>query len=379
MTSTVPEVLHVIPTMDPIAGGPPVVADRLAALASGNGFSARVLTAVGAGECGAYETVTLNGQIEALTPRGRSKLAAEIERADVVHLHTLWSPLVGAAARVARAVGKPYVLAPHGMLDPWSMKQKALKKRLYWAAVEGSTARGAAALLFTTEDERALALSTVTVSTPAEVIPLGADAPPASREELAAEFAAAHPGYAGRPIMVFLGRLHAKKRPEALVEAMPEILQTCPDALALFVGGGAADFERQLGQRAADLDITGSVAFLGHLNGREKWQALAAGTVFVLASQQENFAIAAVEALGIGLPVLLTRTVNIWEAVDTAGAGVVLQDGDLPGGIARAAIRLLADDAVRSAMSRNAARLAREKFDWAQCAERTCALYRRLL
>jgi len=323
--------------------------------------------------------VTLNGQFESLTLVGRARLATEIERADVVHLHTLWSPLVGAAARVARSLGKPYVLAPHGMLDPWSMKQKALKKRLYWATVEGWTARGAAALLFTTENERDLAMASVDIKAPAEVIALGADAPPASRAVLAKEFLSVHSDLAGRPIVIFLGRLHGKKRPEALIEAMPAILAERPDALAVFVGAGEQDCEQQLRRLAAELGVAGAVVFLGHRNGREKWQALAAASAFVLASQQENFAIAAVEALAMGLPVLLTRSVNIWSEVERARAGFIIDDVAIPASIAREIHRILSDDALGDALSQNAIRLARKKFDWRICAKRTCALYRSLV
>lgn len=372
-------VLHVLPTMDPRAGGPPVVADRLAGLAFENGFSARVIAAGQAIENVEYETILLNRQVGVLSPFGRSKLRAEINRADIVHLHTLWSPLVGSAAQVARSMGKPYVLAPHGMLDPWSMKQKAIKKRLYWYVVERSTAAGAAVLLFTTQDERRLAAKAVSLDAPSEIIPLGGDVAPAKREVLAAEFFDSHPELVGRSLLVFLGRLHEKKRPEVLIKAMPDILHGRPDASALFVGGGDEGLERSLRELAASLGIEKSIVFLGHRTGREKWQALAASSVFVLPSQQENFGISVVEALRLGLPVIITKSVNIWLDVVQAKAGFAVDEVEIPKSISNTVLDLLNSAAQLRAMSQSAKELAEEKFDWRTCAASTCALYRETL
>jgi glycosyltransferase involved in cell wall biosynthesis len=57
------------------------------------------------------------------------------------------------------------------------------------------------------------------------------------------------------------------------------------------------------------------------LEGDRKWGALRSAEVFVLPSHQENFGIAVVEALAVGTPVLISRKVNIWEEIESEGAG----------------------------------------------------------
>jgi hypothetical protein len=47
-----------------------------------------------------------------------------------MHVHGVWDPLFKISAGELRRVGVPYVVAPHGMLDPWSLQQSRLKKRI---------------------------------------------------------------------------------------------------------------------------------------------------------------------------------------------------------------------------------------------------------
>lgn len=371
-------VLHVTPYLTPEAGGPPVVVERLADHAAEAGWAAGILTTAElTGDHGAAlrrarpEATVLPSQRAALTQRGA--VARAVAGADILHLHTLWSPLCAMAARAARAARMPYVLSPHGMLDPWSMRQKAAKKRLYWRLVEGRMARGAARIVYTTAAERDLAVRSVGAIGESAVIPLGADAPPGPRDALADAFAKAHPDLAGTPLIVFLGRLHPKKRPEAMVAALPALRAEVPEATLAFVGTGEA--EAALRQQAQALGVADAVAVLGQRTGAAKWQALAAADLFVLPSRQENFAIAVAEALRIGLPVLLTRSVNIWQEVTEAGAGVALDEADLPASIATEAARLLRDPARREAMGKRAEALAARAFTWPECTRRTCALY----
>ena len=62
------------------------------------------------------------------------------------------------------------------------------------------------------------------------------------------------------------------------------------------------------------------------LVGDAKWGALRSAEVFVLPSHQENFGIAVAEALACGIPVLISRRVNIWREVLADGAGLAEED-----------------------------------------------------
>lgn len=379
-------ILHVTPYMDAAAGGPSVVVDRLAEHAAENGYDAQILTSAALTDDGgtalrhSYPGATiLHMQKDALLGDGRQQVAAAVKEADILHLHTMWSPLVAAAARAARGAGVPYVMSPHGMLDPWSLGQKALKKRLYWQMIERGVATRAARMVYTSTAERDLAAESVAPTATPAVIPLGGDIPPAPRETLARAFFAENPDLAGHPLVIFLGRLHPKKRPEALVAAVPAILRAVPGARLLLVGPAEADTRAALTAQVQDLGLQEAVRLTGPRTGDAKWQALAAADLFVLPSQQENFAIAVAEALQVGLPVLLTRKVNIWQEVTEAGAGRVLEEDDLPGSIATQVAALLLDDAARTEASGQATDLAARAFTWQRCAQKTCAMYDEIL
>ena len=68
------------------------------------------------------------------------------------------------------------------------------------------------------------------------------------------------------------------------------------------------------------LGLVERVTFAGMLQGAEKWGAMRAAEAFVLPSHQENFGVAAAEALAMGVPALLSTQVNIWREVVSGGA-----------------------------------------------------------
>ena len=60
----------------------------------------------------------------------RCELRSLVPRSTIVHIHGMWSPLLWRSANLARNFRVPYAITPHGMLDPWCLRQKSLKKRV---------------------------------------------------------------------------------------------------------------------------------------------------------------------------------------------------------------------------------------------------------
>src|SRR5581483_9454505 len=81
-------------------------------------------------------------------------LTREVSRWDIVSIHTLWQFPTFAAGVTCRRAGQRHVVTPHGMLDAWPLGQRRGRKRLYLAAVEGRTLRGADGLQASSEGER---------------------------------------------------------------------------------------------------------------------------------------------------------------------------------------------------------------------------------
>ena len=74
---------------------------------------------------------------------------------DLVHFHGLWSPVHLKAARQCRALGKPCIVSPHGMLEPWAFRHRKWKKWPYFHLFEKQRLLRAEALLATAEAEAA--------------------------------------------------------------------------------------------------------------------------------------------------------------------------------------------------------------------------------
>ena len=255
---------------------------------------------------------------------------------DAVVVHGLWQYSSFGVWRALSGTQTPYFVFPHGMLDPWFKRTyplKHLKKLLYWPWAEYRVLRDAAAVLFTSEEERRLARESFALYRCNEIVVNYGTAPPPNLEHARHVFFEAFPQLRGQQFLLFLGRLHEKKGCELLIKAFAEITNSRRGAHTyLVLAGPPADkeYRRRLESLAREAGNSDSIIFPGMLTGDVKWGALAAADAFVLPSHQENFGIAVVEALACGTPVLISNKINIWREIEADGAGLVEND-DLAG------------------------------------------------
>lgn len=287
----------------------------------------------------------LLGQRYAYSPALGRALAKRIPRVDVVHLHALWLYPTMIAARICQRVKVPYILSPCGALDPYSMRRHGLFKRLYGFLIERHTLAGAATWHFTSELEQRQA-ETFGVNQPSVVIPRAApledipDMPPGA-------FRRRHPEVGQRHILLFLGRLHPKKRPDLVAEAFITVARRRDDVHLVLAGpdDGAASSVRDHLRRA---DLLNRATFTGLLDAVAKWEAIRDSAILLLPSEEENFGMAVLEAMAAGVPVVVSPQVGLADVVASAGAGLVV-DRDVAAWAA-AIERLLRDPAVLTAM-----------------------------
>jgi glycosyltransferase involved in cell wall biosynthesis len=363
------KVAHIIPYMNERAGGPVVVVDRWCEQLAHRGCEPIVLTTDNGGQTSpphksasyaAYRHPATFGRY-AYSPSLRRQLDALVPQCDLVHVHTLWTYPTYTAARCCRRHGIPYVIMPHGMLDPHSRARKRLRKAIYGQLVEWNNIRRASAMIYTTSQEQALAEASLSLLPKGAVVPLGADEPPASRDALAEQFLATRPELRNKQLITFLGRVHEKKGLDLLIPAFARLADN-PAAHLLIIGPDDTDYWPTIARRAEALGLTKRMHRIDMLTGIEKWQALAASTLFVLPSYQENFAIAAAEACQIGTPVIISRRVNIWPTIEQGGAGTVI---DCSIDQLHAAMNRYVQDVSRwSQASQNARCTAQEHFSW---------------
>jgi len=263
-------------------------------------------------------------------------LTANRSRFDGVIVHGLWQYTGYAALRCLRATrtqpATPYVVFPHGMLDPYFKRThpaKHFKKSIYWRLIQSRVLRHAHRVLFTTELERDLALETFR---PARwqslVVAIGAEAPPPNTEDLLLAFYGNCPQLRGERFLLFLGRIDRKKGCDLLLRNFAMLAPADPDLHLVMAGPDPGNWRAELEPLIAQTGIAHRVHWPGLLLGDAKWGAFAACEAFVLTSHQENFGVAVVEALASAKPVLITLPINISLEIAADNAGLVEPDTD---------------------------------------------------
>lgn len=245
---------------------------------------------------------------------------------DVVVVNGLWQYLTYGVWKVLHKTQTPYVVFPHGMLDPYFKQAypwKHRKKALYWRFVERKVLEDAAAVAFTCEQERVLARQTFSRFRVREaVVGYGTSAPEVDLEAAGGVFLDAYPSLAGKRIALFISRIHPKKGCDLLLKAFAATLANDSEWRLVMAGPDQVGWQKELIELSRSLGIEDRMIWTGMLLGVMKWGAFASAEIFVLPSHQENFGIAVVEALACGLPVLISKQINIWQEIVESGAGM---------------------------------------------------------
>ncbi len=314
------------------------------------------------------------GERYALSPALGKFLAESVGRYDLVHLHALWQYPILAASRTCQSQRIPYVLSPCGLLDDYSLRQRAVFKKTYGFLVERPTLAKVSCIHFTSEMEKRQAFLFGT-NPPSAVIPLSIrteEIPNVSKGSFRASF----PEIGNRFILLFLGRLHPKKRLDIVVDAFASLASRVKNIHLVIAGpdDGAAEKARISLEKSGLLEKS---TFTGPLSGAAKWAAFQDTDLFLLPSEDENFGIAALEAMACGVPVLISDRVGLANAVLEGEAGLVLpRDWRV---WSDALERLLGNPALRQRMGEMGRRLVSDRFTTERMAEAMKKLYAQIL
>jgi len=249
-------------------------------------------------------------------------LGANVKRFNVVHIHAVFSHACMAAARLCRRHAIPYIVRPLGTLDPWSMRRKPLRKRFLWDLGVGQMLRRAAAIHYTTAEERQLAEDSLQLAR-GVVIPLGIETEHLQTRESSSVFRRQHPVVDHAPYVLVLSRIHPKKGLELLLETFLDLVRQprFKQWKLVVAGEGDARYVTSLRRQVQESGSNEHVLFSGWLADREKISALQDAALLALPSYQENFGVCIAEALACGVPVLVSRHVNLAREIEAAGAG----------------------------------------------------------
>jgi glycosyltransferase involved in cell wall biosynthesis len=296
----------------------------------------------------------------------------------LVHIHAVWSFATTAACWAARRHRVPYVILPQGMLAPYGWSRSYPVKRLYWNLLEKQNVARAARLVVTSQGEEE-ELASLGCSCRIEKIPLGLEREAwetPRRPDVLRKLCGGRS--VGRPIVLFLSRLHPKK---GLAEFLLPAFQSLSRDAFLAIAGGpdphASGYADHVEREVKRLGLEDRVALFGPIEPADRWSLYDGADAFVLPSKNENFGLVVTEAMARGCPVIVSSEVHSSEHVAAAGAGdvVPLSVPEITGAIET----MLADPIGREAMGRRGQEYARRHLSWEGIADSVVDMYGRCL
>jgi len=252
-------------------------------------------------------------------------LKHDLALADVVHIQAIFNTPTPVALRQAKKLNKPILLSPRGVLGDWIMGNgnpfkwcwlkvfiRPYASYIHWHA--------------TSEQEKDEIL-THYPDARVHVIPNGID-----KEKIQQEIESADQSifesYANKkiegPVIVSMGRIHAKKGYDILIKSFQQLLQDFPKAL-LFIAGQDEGEQRKLEYLIKKQGLKGQVFFTGALDRKEKINFLAHADLFALPSHNENFGNVYLESLACGTPIVAS-THTPWKEVTDYNCGLWVEN-----------------------------------------------------
>jgi glycosyltransferase involved in cell wall biosynthesis len=333
-------VLHVIPSISPVRGGPSQAVIEMVSALCQAGIDAEILTTNDHGEnllnVELHQRIIYKGAPTWIFPRYSPSihpirefafsqsftiwLWRHISEYDLVHIHAIFSYPSTVAMTIARMQNVTYIVRPLGQLCNWSLQQSPQKKYIYLRLIERSNLENACALHVTSCQEQS-ELNELKINCSNFVIPHGlqvssllTNASQRLREHFQLPL--------DERVVLFLSRLHPKKGLEYLIQSLASLSD---QRFTLIIAGhGDKLYEKHIHQFLEEHNLQDKTILTGFVEGELKQLLLQGADLFALTSHSENFGIAVLEALAAGTPVLITPSVALATEVEQYGLGYVV-------------------------------------------------------
>ncbi len=340
------KILHVIPDLSTIAGGPVEAVKNMAKYQTKLGNAVSIITTdfykpnnlVIKNVKISYFKCSIN--FIRYSYELKKYLSKNIKNFDIVHIHTIWQYPTYIVGKICLKNHVPYILRPCGMLDDWSFSQKKLKKFIYYSLYEKRTIKNASAVHCTSKAETEEAQKYLQNKN-IFILPLSVDT----------LFKKASFNNTSKKYILYLSRLHYKKQPDLLIKAFSKLVSDYPNHQLILAGPCETKYKYQLEKIIISLNLKKKITFAGMVIGEQKNELLLSASIYVLPSLQENFGIAVAEAMGAGLPVIIGEKVALAKDVINHNAGMVIKP--TVDNIANAIKELLSSSEQSNAMGKN--------------------------
>ncbi len=289
---------------------------------------------------------------------------------DLVHTHTIFSPLISIAQRICQFRGIPYIATPHGMLEPWALGHKALKKKIYYHLLEKFSLDKAATVqvLTTAEFVQLKVLGFRNIA----VVPNGICRQDFNHPSDPEIFYRSFPTTRNKKLIIFLGRLDPKKGLDLLAPAFAQVHAVFPNAHLVIAGPDNIGFTSTVQRYFSNANCLHAITFTGMLTGALKYSALNASDIYICPSYSEGFSISVLEGMATGLPCIITENCNFPEAQAAQAAYVVkanIQD------ISEALMVCFSSPHEADRIAKKARQFIFQNYTWEQSAQKLLVAY----
>jgi glycosyltransferase involved in cell wall biosynthesis len=379
-------ILHVIPNLAAKGGGPLTVCPEMGVAVATKGHSVTILATDADMEAADLEAAErlksgpLKVKILPAIGRGRFFLSWPLYKAlneviptcDVVHLHGIYLFHIWAVGRLCRKHNVPYILRPHGSLDPFVYFRRRLPKKIIEFLFQARVTKGAAGIHYTASEEAELARPLV-FGRPEFVVPNGIDLRKFQNLPEEGRFRTLFPELGESPYILYLGRLNFKKGLDILAKSFAALPAKHANMKLVIAGPADAGMQSKVERWLEEGGVRERAIFTGMLRGEAKLSAFRDAKIFVLPSYSENFGVSLIEAMACGLPVITTDKVNIWRELGSTGVARISAANTHE--FAHALDEGL-DDAVWLARARvEGPKLVERLYDWTHVADQLEAMY----
>jgi len=372
-------ILQVAPYFPPYQGGQERHVERLTSHLRDDGHTVKILTSDYPPEITKSENhsdmvrlpVRQRFLRNPIVSPDREKIVELLTWADIAHTHNEHAFISNIVALMNYRVDTPMVLTCHGRLAFGSSAANLLEQ-VYNRTVGAATLRAMDRVIALSKSDKEYLNSLGVPTGRIDVVPNAIEPPESPTDAVVTEFqkrADIH----DRDVILFVGPIVKRKSPETLLRAMPHILETHPDTVAMFVGKG--DHLDALKNQAASLGLEETVRFTGYLPREKLHAAYRAGSVLAVSSVSEGLPTTIMEGMIHQLPVVAT---NLGPIRDWFDQHALLVESE-PEAFAGAIRLLLSHEQMAAQLGAESAELVRSRLTWDRVASEVNRVYERIV
>ncbi len=301
-------------------------------------------------------------------------LFKNVNNYDIVHSQTIFAPMISVAHSICKYFHVPYIVTPHGMLEPWALSYKAWKKKIYYKLFENPSIQNSSAIQATSSFELKNINSLKFKNT--VFVPNGIRHQEFETLPNPELFYQQFPETRGKTLILFLGRIDPKKGLDLLAPAFAKVYNQFPHTHLVVAGPDNIGFMDKAQNYFLQAGCLDAVTFTGMVSGVLKYAALSAANLYVAPSYSEGFSISILEGMASGLPCIITTACNFPEAAKAKAAHVVEININA---IANALIECLSNPQQTTEMGDRAREFIFQNYTWDRAADKLIQVYKSVI